>query len=503
MSLKNIFNFNNLKSIAIILSSIIIFYMWDFGAKHYSHPSIAKPWWDHYYAIDKRLLTLLPLLFFLKKDSLSLIKKGFFPIIIIWLYVFFQYIFNFFKFDRIFTITDLKYFFAFSSILLMIFLCKEIILLNKKKITKFLICLAPLFLISGDFVFVSKEDLLWQCKIIENNSSIFKLVFLESSHFGMVAIPAFLLNIFYLCNKFNLFNFLLIIIYSIIMVIFFSTTIALGTILSIIIILFTNFKNINKKFFLSCVIVLLTYIFLFLNVYGCSRKISDAFYHSYIISLETIDLEKTKVSIEFDNQAKKKDSNINLDAAKYEIAKLIVYFYDILENKAEKNKIKSKIEDKIEIKKTKKIANLNRQEREQVFQKINITSQVAHNSFVVALKTLYIKPFGVGLNRFQDAFIDQISNQENNYLEEIMKINWNDGSANINKLIGEFGYASFVLFAYFIFFICSKKISMENKLFLFPLILTQTIRGAGYFNGGYLVAATLIILLVHDTKEKN
>ena len=182
---------------------------------------------------------------------------------------------------------------------------------------------------------------------------------------------------------------------------------------------------------------------------------------------------------------------------------MIVYFYDILENKAEKNKIKSKIEDKIEIKKTKKIANLNRQEREEVFQKINITSQVAHNSFVVALKTLYIKPFGVGLNRFQDAFINQISNQENNYLNEIMKINWNDGSANINKLIGEFGYASFVLFAYFIFFICSKKISMENKLFLFPLILTQTIRGAGYFNGGYLVAATLIILLVHDTKEKN
>ena len=84
-----------------------------------------------------------------------------------------------------------------------------------------------------------------------------------------------------------------------------------------------------------------------------------------------------------------------------------------------------------------------------------------------------------------------------------MKINSNDGSANLNKLIAEFGYVSFIILAYFIFFICSKKISMENKLFLFPLVLTQTIRGAGYFNGGYLVATILIILIVHDTKEKN
>ena len=67
MSLKNIFNFNNLKSITIIFSSIAIFYMWDFGAKYYTHVSIARPWWD-YYGIDKRFLALLPLLLFLKNQ---------------------------------------------------------------------------------------------------------------------------------------------------------------------------------------------------------------------------------------------------------------------------------------------------------------------------------------------------------------------------------------------------------------------------------------------------
>ena len=128
---------------------------------------------------------------------------------------------------------------------------------------------------------------------------------------------------------------------------------------------------------------------------------------------------------------------------------------------------------------------------------------MVQNSFEIALKTLYSKPFGVGLNRFEDAFRNQIDSQQKNYSIEIMKINLNDGAANLNKLLGEFGVASFIIFAYFIFFIFSKKISFENKLFLFPLVLTQTIRGAGYFNGGYLAAVILIILIVHDSRQKS
>lgn len=525
MLLKNTFNFNNLKSITIIFSSICIFYMWDFGAKYYTDVNKAIPWLD-YYGIDKRFLTLLPLLFFLKKDSFSLINKNFFPILIIWFYIIFQYIFNFFKFDEIFTITDLKYFFAFSSILLMIYLCKEIILLNKKKITRFLIYLAPLFLISGDFFVWDKKDLLWQCSLFGNNSPIFKLFFLESSHYGMVTIPVFLLNLFYLCKKFNFLNFLLLVFFSITMLIFFSTTTAIGTILSIVIILFTNFRNINQKFFLSCVIVLFAYIFIFYNLYGCKRKITDLFYHAYIISVEKIHLEKKENAIikrflktEINSQSKPEIIDTLLEEAKLKIAKTIVYSFDKFKLKTqtratvnkelnkelnkEVNKEIDKDENIFEIERKSKIIGLSPTEREEVFQKINVSTQVAQNSFVVALKTLKIKPFGVGLNKFEVAFKDQIKNQKNFYSSEVMKINHNDGSSNLNKLVAEFGYASFIIFAYFIFFVCSKKISMENKLFLFPLILTQTVRGAGYFNGGYLVATILIILIVHDTKEKN
>ena len=66
----------------------------------------------------------------------------------------------------------------------------------------------------------------------------------------------------------------------------------------------------------------------------------------------------------------------------------------------------------------------------------------------------------------------------------------------------EFGIGSIAIFIYIFIFIFSKKISVENKIFLLPFAITQLLRGAGYFNGGFLLSIILIILLVHD-KEKN
>lgn len=489
--IPKIYYSSTLKTTMVIFSSIVIFYLWDFGAKYLLDTSLALPWWAK--SIYIKLLTLTPLLFFFKKDLL--ITKGFFPILLIGLYVIFQYIYNFIVFDKIFTTTDLKFFLGFSLTMFVVFLSKKIILLNKKKISLFLIYLSPFFVLADNFYFWSKEDLLWQCSFLGNDSNIFKLFFLESSHYGMVAIPVFLLNLFYLCKKFNLINFLLLIIFSSSMILFFSTTMAVGTILSIAIILLTNFRNINAKFFLSCVIVMFVYVLIFVNAYGCSRRISDLFYHHYILSVEKIDILNSK-----NKNTAIQDSRF-IVTIENNIAKLIIFTYTKFtkKNKQETERSQNLKDSGI----SDKLVKLNDLQRERVFNKINVTSQVASNSFEVALKTLYAKPFGVGLNRFIDAFKDQIKSQQQYYSSEIMKINLSDGSSNLAKLIAEFGVVSFVVFAYFIIFIFSKKISIENKLFLFPLVLTQIIRGAGYFNGGFLAAVVLIILIVHENKEKN
>ena len=61
-----------------------------------------------------------------------------------------------------------------------------------------------------------------------------------------------------------------------------------------------------------------------------------------------------------------------------------------------------------------------------------------------------------------------------------MNGNSKDASSNF-KIITEFGIFYILLFLSLLYII-SKKISLENKIFLFPFFITQFIRGAGYFN---------------------
>ena len=65
------------------------------------------------------------------------------------------------------------------------------------------------------------------------------------------------------------------------------------------------------------------------------------------------------------------------------------------------------------------------------------------------------------------------------------RYNNKDGANNFNKLIVEFGIFGLIIYLFIFLFLINKKISIELKLFYFPFILTQSLRGAGYFNGGF------------------
>ena len=82
-------------------------------------------------------------------------------------------------------------------------------------------------------------------------------------------------------------------------------------------------------------------------------------------------------------------------------------------------------------------------------------------------------------------------------------VNHEDGSMNLTKLLVEFGYLNIILILINIFFLFSSRISIDDKIFLFPIIFVQSfLRGAGYFNGGYLITTILIILIVMDSYER-
>ena len=56
----------------------------------------------------------------------------------------------------------------------------------------------------------------------------------------------------------------------------------------------------------------------------------------------------------------------------------------------------------------------------------------------------------------------------------------------------EFGIFGLIFYIFIFLFIINKKIPIELKLFYVPLIITQSLRGAGYFNGGFILIAFLM-----------
>jgi hypothetical protein len=82
---------------------------------------------------------------------------------------------------------------------------------------------------------------------------------------------------------------------------------------------------------------------------------------------------------------------------------------------------------------------------------------------------------------------------------EIYLLNYNDGSNNFAKLIVEFGiFSFFFIFLYFKYFFYIRD-DKKNKFFMLGLITIQFFRGAGYFNGGFLL---ILIFIITDLYEK-
>ena len=131
----------------------------------------------------------------------------------------------------------------------------------------------------------------------------------------------------------------------------------------------------------------------------------------------------------------------------------------------------------------------------------NLSSEVFIVSFNITKLAIIENPFGYGFNNYHLAFkkyIEQIT-----VTNKLTKhLNVFDASNNLAKIITEFGiFSIFILFLY-IKFLFSKKIPFEYKFIIFPSIFTQTIiRGAGYFNGGYILFVVLSCYLIYKFKD--
>ena len=123
-----------------------------------------------------------------------------------------------------------------------------------------------------------------------------------------------------------------------------------------------------------------------------------------------------------------------------------------------------------------------------------MTTSVHLNSFNLGLVTLFDRPFGWGLNRYHEAF-KFYQPRIFTPFKEVRSLNYNDGASNLSKMLVEFGILNLPLFLFFVFFAFSNRIDSATKIVLMPIVITQMIRGAGYFNGGFALSLILMICI--------
>ena len=425
------------------------------------------------------LLGIIPIIFSLRYILFKKIISFKFTIVSS-IILFFFIIHQIFTSDNI-TLLELTYFIVIFITLFVLKVYGGYFLDNKTLIIHSVSILSVFFyvfsLIIFDFLEIRNNDgelLKWNRFSFEPCRSGFynnyNFVFSESSHFAMIAISIFLTN-FYLIIEKNFKDIKLIISFVIFSFVVFnnmSLTMIVGIILCQLALIIVNLRKTSLKYILSSFLMLVFFVVTLLNFSECKNKTKNAMW-----------LVKQKIPF-----LKIYTDNLNLELQKKEETKEEDQFSYSLSVNTSKGE---KFVKNFKIKKTTDLS----------------SAVLAHNLRVVE-NSIFSKPLGWGLNRYSNAFeyytkyqIDEINHTYAIY------VNNEDGSLNFTKIIVEYGLFSLFLVIIYTIFIFSKNISLSDKALLFPIIFVQVfLRGAGYFNGGFLIATILIIFIIFNLYER-
>jgi len=289
-------------------------------------------------------------------------------------------------------------------------------------------------------------------RIADIRLSFREFIFPENSHLGMIA-PSVITYLIYksTSKKVSFLEISVLCIFIIICFIKSSTTLFLGTIVSLTLITLFNYKYLNKRTLIS---------FLILIILFATVIVSDKECRSRFVPI-------------FPQEMYPQDQHILLDGVE------------------EKFIVTEEIDESIS-NKLKNILNT----------KGNLSSGIQFHALNIAKRSIVEKPFGWGLNRYDQAFnyfakiIPTELNRINNY-------NQKDGTNNFIKIVVEFGIFSVIFYLFIFLFLKNDKISLELKLFYLPFVITQSLRGAGYFKGGFALIVLLMLFTYIKVYKKN
>ena len=375
-----------------------------------------------------------------------------------------------------------KYFFGifnFITIIYSIFLTfiaiilsyyKELILKNLYLIVNTFIFITPIIIFINLYISLGHAavsgslptiDLFINCD--RSAISFGKFIFKENSHFSMMAVPV-ILSFFFLKKKLltNL-NKIFFAVFLIINIIFFSTTLLVSLILCSLYFIFYLLINNSIGFNLT------KYDKLNNNLLSLNITFQKNF--KKIIILLIVVIISYGISV--------------LPSCKRKIYETVYLI--------------TKVENEITI--------ANNQQSD-----LNASSSTFYYSLLVMLESL--KTFnliGVGINNYETAFnsaaedlrwfIDKEGGQKIH--KYAASVNKQDGYNNFSKILVEFGILSLLLIPVFLKFMFSNKVNLFHKVFFSSLVITQLLKGAGYFNGGFILAILFIIMIVFDNDKIN
>ncbi len=278
--------------------------------------------------------------------------------------------------------------------------------------------------------------------------SLFKIFFLENSHLGMMSSSLILYTLYLRSINDKKISFVLFLIFLLICFLNYSLTLLAGIMLNSFLILLFFWKYINRKYL----------IYLILTLILCSNiilknKVNVIKIQSVFVPVINMLTDKKNINT---NEFKQVENNINTNEFK----------------QVENNK--------------------------KIIEPKNLSSDVWLKSYNIAFISLVKYPLGVGLNNYEVVHKEFIDNVVTSY-KLTKKLNIQDASNNLTKIGVEFGLLSFFLFYLIFKFVFSKKIELKYKIFLLPNILTQLLfRGAGYFNGGFVIFLIVMTYLIYE-----
>ena len=133
----------------------------------------------------------------------------------------------------------------------------------------------------------------------------------------------------------------------------------------------------------------------------------------------------------------------------------------------------------------------------------NMTTLIYERSIIIVFDTLKNRPLGWGIDGMDNATNNLVSRPEYDRAYVLVKqLNFKDGLSNFFKMFTEFGIFAFVIFYFFIKYVLHIKKLNSYNIFIIVLFITMCIRGAGYFNGGFIFCLLEFLYLSKVDKIK-